>query len=95
MSSENRQQLITFQQLLNGFLTEVVGALSLWVVFEVVIGCSLVVHRVGPQQVAKDTIEGNLLKTINRVDLLQLGKFRADTAVHRKIFLCDEGRNGK
>jgi hypothetical protein len=64
MPPENRQQLIPFQQLFDWFLTEVVGALALWIVLELIVRRSFVVHGICPQQIAKDTVERDFLKSI-------------------------------
>ena len=64
MPPENRQKLIAFQKLFDWFLTEVVGAFTLGVVLKLVVGRSFVVHWICPQQIAKDSVERDFLKSI-------------------------------
>lgn len=72
MTAENRQQTVLSQKLLNRFLTKVVGAVTLWVLFEVTMDGLFVVHRVSPHQVTEYTIEGNLLLAIDLINLIEL-----------------------
>lgn len=64
MPAENTEQLVAFKQLLNWFLAEVIGALALGVVLELVVWSVFVVHGVGPQQITENTVERNLLESI-------------------------------
>ena len=95
VAAEDRKQLIAFQELLNGFLTEVVAAFTLGIILELVVRSVFVVHGISPKQVTKDTVERDLLKPVQLVDLFDSVQFLRNATVHSKIFLgykCSDGQ---
>lgn len=56
MASEDTEEAILAEQLLDWLLTEVVGAITLRVFFEITGDSLLVIHRVGPHQIAEDAV---------------------------------------
>ena len=80
--------------MLHRLLTEVVGAVTLGILFEVSVNGLFVVHGVGPHQVTEDAVEWNLLLAIDLVDLIELLKAGRDAAMHRQILLGDVAGDG-
>jgi len=76
MASEYAKQSVLTKKLLDGLLTEVVGAVALRVFLEITMDSLFVVHRVSPHKIAKDAIEGDLLLSLDLVDLIKLLEVR-------------------
>ena len=87
MASEDTQKAILAEQLLDRLLTEVVRAITLWILFEITGDSFLVIHRIGPHQVTEDAVKRNLLFAIDFINLLDLFQARRNTTVHGEILL--------
>ena len=70
MASENTEELVLPEELLNRLLSEVVRTIALWVLFEVSVDGFFVFHRVCPHQVAENTVERDLLLSVDLVNLV-------------------------
>ena len=75
MASEYAHQFILLKQLLDWFLSKIVRAFSLRIVHEITVLCVLVFHRVSPHEVAKHSVEGNFLESIDRIDFVNQVQF--------------------
>ena len=89
MASEDTEEAILAEQLLDWLLTEVVGAITLRVFFEITGDSLLVIHRVGPHQIAEDAVQRNLLLAIDFVNLFDLLESRTDATVHGQVLFGD------
>jgi hypothetical protein len=56
MASENTEELVLTEELLDGLLSEVVRTVALWVLLEISVHGFFVFHRVRPHQVAENTV---------------------------------------
>jgi len=72
MTTENTQQAILAQELLDWLFAEVVRAVAFGVLLEVTMKGLFIFHRVSPHQVTEDAIEWDLLLTVDLINLLDL-----------------------
>ena len=70
MAAENAQQAVFAKELLDWLFTKIIGTVAFRVLFKVSMHSFLVLHRVGPHQVAEDAIKWNLLFAVDLVNLL-------------------------
>lgn len=53
-----------------------------------------VFHRVGPEEITEETVEGRLDESIDGVNVTLTLELWGDTSVHTKIVTVDVGRDG-
>jgi hypothetical protein len=95
MAAEHWEKLVSLEQLLHRLLAEVVGALAVGVVFEFSVDGFLVVHGIGPHQVAENAVQWNLLETVNLVDFVQLVQVLRNSSVHGQVLFGNESSDRK
>jgi len=72
MTTEYAHQFVLFQQFLHRLLSEVVRAFSLRIVNEVSVLGILILHGVGPHEIAEEAIQGYFLESIEAINLFYL-----------------------
>ena len=93
VTAENTQQSVLSQESFDRFFAEVVGAVTLWVLFEVSVDSLLVIHRISPHQVTENAIQWDLLFAVYLVNLVKLFQARGDATVHGQIATRDVASN--
>ena len=75
VSSEYTHELVLFKQLLDWFLSEVVGALSFWILSKIAVLCIFIFHWISPHQITEKAIQRYLLESIHGINLLDQVEF--------------------
>jgi hypothetical protein len=89
MGSADKVNVVLFEELFDDGLAECVGDASV-----VLTPAGLTLLRIGPKQVAKQTVLGNLSRPCDLLQLSYSDKFGRETSVHAENLVIDEGRNG-
>ena len=64
MTSEDGEQFVLAKKRLYWLLSEVVRAVTLWILLEFTMHGFLIIHRVSPEQITENTVQRNLLETV-------------------------------
>ena len=94
MSTDDRDEVVSPQNLLDRVQAELNRALTLWVGAEALLASVTVVHRVGPEQITEEALERWLNESIHLVDVVLVLKLRRDATVHAKVVSVDVGGDG-
>lgn len=89
--SENAEQLVPLQQRFDWLFAEVVRALTIWIVLEVVFDSFIVVHRVGPQKVTERALKRNFDEPVDLIDLVDFRNVSGDTPMHAQVLAGNKG----
>ena len=76
VASEDAHQSVFTKEFFYRLFAKIVGAFPLLVLSEYTLLRSFILHRIRPHQVTEESIQRNLLKPVNLVDVLQVVQMR-------------------
>ena len=95
MSSNDGNKVVLLENFLDWLKAEFNRALTLDILAEAHLASLFIVHGVRPKQIAQESVERWLDKSINVVNVLFLHQLRGDTAMHTQVVTIDISRNGQ
>ena len=94
MCTDNRDEVVAFQDGFDRLKAEFHGALPLDVLGELDFAGMRVVAGVGPQQVAEEAVERGLDEPVEFVDIFDVVELRGDSSMHAEVVSVDIGCQG-